>query len=212
MGLITATFFECGVRYERTTEEGTTKKVNELYIVDALTFSEAESRITEEMQPFVSGDFDVMTLKRTRYSEYDNSEGDKYYKAKIMFITLDEKTGKEKRTAVYWLVPANDIGEARKKVVDAFANNPILKMYMTENAINKIVNSAKERIDAIHQSAIDKAHDDTNKFEDDAHYVANAYLEDTVDGWENVSEDQKNRSINALASFFNWMKAQADNE
>ena len=79
-------------------------------------------------------------------------------------------------------------------------------------AINKMVNSAKERIDAIHQSAIDKAHDDTNKFEDDAHYVANAYLEDTVDGWENVSEDQKNRSINALASFFNWMKAQADNE
>ena len=82
MGLITATFFECGVRYERTTEEGTTKKVNELYIVDALTFTEAESRITEEMQPFVCGDFDVMTLKRTRYSEYDNSEGDKYYKAK----------------------------------------------------------------------------------------------------------------------------------
>lgn len=74
MGLITATFFECGVRYERTTEEGTTKKVNELYIVDALTFTEAESRITEEMKPFVSGDFDVMTLKRTRYSEYDNSE------------------------------------------------------------------------------------------------------------------------------------------
>ena len=97
-------------------------------------------------------------------------------------------------------------------LVDAFANNPILKMYMTENAINKMVNSAKERIDAIHQSAIDKAYDDTNKFEDDAHYVANAYLEDTVDGWENVSEDQKNRSINALASFFNWMKAQADNE
>lgn len=96
-------------------------------------------------------------------------------------------------------------------LVDAFANNPILKMYMTENAINKMVNSAKERIDAIHQSAIDKAHEDANKFEDDAHYVANAYLEDTVDGWENVSEDQKNRSINALASFFNWMKAQADN-
>lgn len=118
MGLITATFFECGVRYERTTEEGTTKKVNELYIVDALTFTEAESRITEEMQPFVSGDFDVIDTK-------DNSEGDKYYKAKIMFITLDEKTGKEKRTAVYWLVPANDIGEARKKVVHAFANTTL---------------------------------------------------------------------------------------
>ena len=123
MGLITATFFECGVRYERTTEKGTTKKVNELYIVDALTFTEAESRITEEMEPFISGDFDVMTLKRTRYSKYDNSEGDKYYKAKIMLLTLDEKTANEKRNAVYWLVPADNIGEARKKVVEAFANS-----------------------------------------------------------------------------------------
>lgn len=121
MALITATYFECGVRYECQTEDGM-KKVNELYIVDALTFTEAESRITEEMKPFVSGDFDVMTLKRTRYSEYDNSEGDKFYKAKIMIVTIDEKTVKEKRTAVYWLVPADNIGEARKKVVDAFAN------------------------------------------------------------------------------------------
>lgn len=124
MALITATYFECGVRYERQTEDGT-KKVNELYIVDALTFTEAESRITEEMKPFVSGDFDVMTIKRTRYSEYDNSEGQKVYKAKIMIVTIDEKTVEEKRTAVYWLVPANDIGEARKKVVDAFANTSL---------------------------------------------------------------------------------------
>ena len=119
----------------------------------------------------------------------------------------------EKAVKVIMTTALNDEKNVKKAydLVDAFANNPILKMYMTENAINKMVNSAKERIDAIHQSAIDKAHEDTNKFEDDAHYVANAYLEDTVDGWENVSEDQKNRSINALASFFNWMKAQADN-
>ena len=97
-------------------------------------------------------------------------------------------------------------------LVDAFANNPILKMFMTESVINKMVDSAKERIDEIHQSTIDEKPEDATKFEDDAHYVANAYLEDTVDGWEDVPEDQKNRSINALASFFNWMKAQADNE
>jgi hypothetical protein len=124
MALITATYFECGVRYERQTEDGM-KKVNELYIVDALTFTEAESRITEEMKPFVSGDFDVMKINRTRYSEYDNSEGDKFYKAKIMIVTVDEKTAKEKRTAVHWLIPADNIGEARKKVVDAFANTPL---------------------------------------------------------------------------------------
>lgn len=124
MALITATYFECGVRYERQTEDGM-KKVNELYIVDALTFTEAESRITEEMKPFVSGDFDVMTIKRTRYSEYDNSVGKKIYKVKIMIDTIDEKTVEMKRTAVYWLVPADNIGEARKKVDDAFASSVI---------------------------------------------------------------------------------------
>ena len=101
-------------------------------------------------------------------------------------------------------------------LIDSFASNPIFKMLMTESDINNMVDSAKERINAIHQSAISEASEDTtedatedaNKFEDDA---ANAYLEDTVDGWADVPEDQKNRSINALANFFNWMKVQADN-
>lgn len=124
MALITATFFECGVRYERQTEDGM-KKVNELYIVDALTFTEAESRITEEMKPFVSGDFEVMKINRTRYSEYDNSEGDKFYKAKIMIVTIDEKTAKEKRTAVHGLIPADNIEEARRKVDRHFASSAI---------------------------------------------------------------------------------------
>lgn len=124
MALITATYFECGVRYERQTEDGM-KKVNELYVVDAKTFTEAEARITKNLEPYISGDFDVMTIKRTRYSEYDNSEGQKIYKVKIMIVTVDEKTVKEKRTAVYWLVPADNIGEARKKVDDAFANTSL---------------------------------------------------------------------------------------
>ena len=97
-------------------------------------------------------------------------------------------------------------------LVDAFANNTILKMFMPESVINKMVDSAKERIDEIHQSTIDEEPEDATKFEDDAHYVANAYLEDTVDGWEDVPEDQKNRSINVLADFFNWVKLQPDND
>lgn len=60
MAVITATFFECGVRYERQTENAGQKKVTELYIVDAISFTEAEERITREMQPFVSGTFDVI--------------------------------------------------------------------------------------------------------------------------------------------------------
>ena len=105
-------------------------------------------------------------------------------------------------------------------LIDSFANNPIFKMLMTESDINNMVDSAKERINAIHQLAISEASEDAtedatedaNKFEDDAHYVANAYLEDTVDGWEDVPEDKKIRSINALADFFNWMKVQSDND
>lgn len=61
--------YECGVRYERTMENGMTKKVTELYLVDACSFAEAEGRITKEMKPYISGDFDVVSIKRTNYSE-----------------------------------------------------------------------------------------------------------------------------------------------
>ena len=83
--------YECGVRYERTMANGITKKVTELYLVDALSFTEAEGRITKEMEPFYSGDFDVVTIKRTNYSEIaENDKGDKWFRAKLLYITLDE--------------------------------------------------------------------------------------------------------------------------
>lgn len=118
MAAITATYFECGVRYERQTENAGQKKVTELYIVDAISFTEAEERITREMQPFVSGTFDVITIKRTRYSEFINNVpfGDRFYKVKVMYITLDEKTAKH--TPVFFLVQASDINTARKVVDD----------------------------------------------------------------------------------------------
>ena len=84
--------YECGVRYERTMANGITKKVTELYLVDALSFTEAEGRITKEMEPFFSGDFDVVTIKRTNYSEIaENDKGDKWFRAKLLYITLDDK-------------------------------------------------------------------------------------------------------------------------
>ena len=123
----TANWFETTVRYERQTEDGQ-KKVSELYVVDALTFGEAEETITKEMEPFATGEFEVKAISPAAYGEiffsYSDTD-DHWYKAKLSFIIIDEKTGKEKRTAVYWLVPANDIGEARKKVVGAFANTTL---------------------------------------------------------------------------------------
>lgn len=112
--------YECGVRYERTMENGMTKKVTELYLVDACSFAEAEGRITKEMKPYISGDFDVVSIKRTNYSEIVENgadSADKWFKAKLMFVTLDEKTAKEKKQAVYFIVKASDINNAHTVVV-----------------------------------------------------------------------------------------------
>ena len=113
--------YECGVRYEKVTDNGLSKKVTELYLEDALSFAEAEGRITKEMVPFMSGEFDVVTIKRTNYSEIVENgadSADKWFKAKLMFVTLDEKTGKEKRQAVYFIVKASDINNAHSVVVE----------------------------------------------------------------------------------------------
>ncbi len=114
------TLYECGIRYKRTMENGMTKKVTELYLVDALSFAEAEGRITKEMEPYISDDFDVVTIKRTNYSEIVEglSTADKWFKAKLNFIRIDEKSGKEKKQAVHFIVRATDINNAHICVVE----------------------------------------------------------------------------------------------
>jgi antitoxin component YwqK of YwqJK toxin-antitoxin module len=105
----TATWFECKVRYEKVMDDGLQKKVTEQYVVDALSFSEAEKRIIEEMSAYISGEFEVTDVKKAQYKEvfFDDTEmSDRYYKAKLAFITIDERTEKEKRSAVTYLVQA----------------------------------------------------------------------------------------------------------
>ena len=106
-------WFECKIKYEKTAEEGKIVKVNEAYLVDALSFTEAEARIISEMQPFISGEFVVSNIRRARISEmFQNENGDKWYRSKVMFVSLDEEKGIEKRTASTMMVQANDIKEA----------------------------------------------------------------------------------------------------
>lgn len=111
-----ALWFECKVRYERMAENGSVKKVNEPYLVDALTFTEAEARIIEKITPYISGDFSISAVKKTKISEifFDDS-GDRFYMVKVNFITLDEKTGVEKKTSNFILVQAEDFAGALKK-------------------------------------------------------------------------------------------------
>ena len=106
-------WFECKVSYEKMMENGLQKRVTEPYLVDALSFTEAEARITEEIKPYISGEYTVADIKRARLNEiFFNEAGDRYYRVKIFFITLDEKSGSEKKTAVQMLAQASDIKEA----------------------------------------------------------------------------------------------------
>lgn len=112
-------WFECKVGYKKTLENGVEKKVNEPYLVDALTFTEAEARIIEEMTPFISGEFTITAVKRMKINEiFFDDRADKWYMAKVAFITIDEKTAAEKRTVTAMLVAASDFKEAYDNLVD----------------------------------------------------------------------------------------------
>lgn len=119
-------WFECKIKYEKTIEEGNVQKVNESYLVDALSFTEAEARIIEEMKPFISGEFEVANIRKVRVAEmFPNVNGDKWYRAKVMFITVDEEKGVEKRTANAMFVQATDIKDALKGLTDGMGTSLI---------------------------------------------------------------------------------------
>jgi len=103
-------WFECKISYEKIMESGSVKKVTEPYLVDALSHAEAEARIIEEIRPYISGEFTVVTVKRARISElFFNESGDRWYRVKVAFVTLDEKSGTEKRAKVNMFVQASGI-------------------------------------------------------------------------------------------------------
>ena len=113
------TWFECKVRYEKTMENGMNKKVTEPYLVDALSFTEAEARIIEEVSPYISGEFTIADIKRANYTELffcEEESADRWFKCKLTFISLDEKSGAEKKTSSNVLVQAADLRDAVKKL------------------------------------------------------------------------------------------------
>lgn len=112
-----ALWFECKVRFDKIMENGSVKRVTESYLVDALSFTEAEARIIQEQTPFISGDFSIPAIKKTNIAEifYDNT-ADKWWSVKYNIITIDEKSAKERRAAVYVMVQA----DSQQGATDAF--------------------------------------------------------------------------------------------
>ena len=107
-------YFLSTVRYEKTMENGLNKTVSEQYLFDALSFTEAEARTIEELKPYISGEFTIPQIVKPRISELFLS----VYKVKVSFITLDEKSGAEKKTNSFVLVQASDFKNAYDRLID----------------------------------------------------------------------------------------------
>ena len=111
-------YFEVKVKMQKTQEDGTQKKVTEQYVVEAATFGEAERRITECLKPYIEGEFDVTDIKIAGYSQIvgGDENADKFFKAKVTFVALDETTGKEKKTSELYLVRSETLESAESDV------------------------------------------------------------------------------------------------
>lgn len=112
-------WYECSARYEKTLEIGMTKFVSEPYLVEASSFTEAEKRFIEEISPFMRGDFEVKAVKKCKIAEMfptDEGDADRWYKAKLSFITLDEKNGVMKRTKHFMMIQASGLRDAIKRL------------------------------------------------------------------------------------------------
>lgn len=155
------TWFECKIRYEKMMEDGIQKKVTETYVVDALSFSEAEERIIEEMSSYISGEFNVTDIKKAPYGEIffsDLEMADRWYKAKLLFITIDEKTEKEKESAVNYLVQAGSFNGAVKSI-DEFMGKTMIDYTVSNVAETKIMDVFEHQAPAAKQ-------DDKPEFEE----------------------------------------------
>lgn len=129
--------FECKIKYEKILETGIQKTVVEPYLLEAQSFTEAEANIVKEIEPFISGEFTVSDIKRRKFSEVLlNETGDYYYKARLFFITLDEKSGSEKKTGVNMLVQASSLREAMEIVETE------MKKTMIDYSFHSIVETA----------------------------------------------------------------------
>ena len=122
------TWYATKVRYQKTMEDGCEKVVTEQYLIEALSFTEAESAIIEEMSVYVSGELKVSNLGQANFKEIffsDVDDDDKWYKAKLQFITIDEKTEREKRSNVNYLVQAKSLARALRYIDEVMGNTMI---------------------------------------------------------------------------------------
>ena len=169
-------WFECKVKYHKTDSSGKERKVTEPYLVEAVSFTDAEKRIHEKIIQYVSGEFEVTNISIARFSEiHPNENGDRWFKCKVSFITLDEERGLEKKTNTFILVEANTLLEAYNHLeeglrgivsdysIPSIAESPILDIFPYEGEDKTFV----DRTPAPDEVSLYNADEDEEEFEDE---------------------------------------------
>ena len=130
-------YFEVKVKMQKTMEDGQQKKVSEQYVVEAATFGEAEQRTIENLKPYIEGEFSVTDIKIAGYAQIVNGDdnADKYFKAKVTFVAMDETTGKEKKTSEVYLVQSETLESAESDVKNYLNDNNTTISSISETAI-----------------------------------------------------------------------------
>ncbi|MBQ9705193.1 MAG: DUF4494 domain-containing protein [Paludibacteraceae bacterium] len=128
-------FYECKVKYQREVGDGKLQKMNDTYLIEAVSFGDAETRVLEEVRPFVFAgqEVEMKSIKKVLYTEVlPNDEGHYWFKAKVMLTTIDENAGKEKKIATGILVQEVDMESAYKAV------NKLMKDSITDYEITNL--------------------------------------------------------------------------
>lgn len=125
MKTLLGNYFIVGVRYQKMLEDGTEAKTTEQYVVEALSWTESESTTTNNMAAYNHGDMDIVTMKKANFSELflsERDDEDKYYECSINIISVDEKSSKEKRSKVRYLVQGKSFENAKKNLDEAMSS------------------------------------------------------------------------------------------
>lgn len=117
------TWFESKVKYNKVSESGNEQIVTENFLLDAVSYTDAETRIIRQMQQMVKGgEFTIVDIKKSRIAEvFPFDTGEWWFKATINLVTIDEDAGKEKKLRTYYLIMADDIKEALERLDESLS-------------------------------------------------------------------------------------------
>lgn len=124
-----ANYFKCVVKLDKVQEDGLVKKVSETYLVDAISHTDAENLVVDNVAPYANGEFEVYAITRASISDVltsEDSQAEFFYQTTICFITLDEKTAKEKIVKQRILIQAADFDDAIRRAKEE------MKQWMSE--------------------------------------------------------------------------------